>query len=54
MRRVICLFSALGAVFVLSACGIRGDLERPPPVWGEDQRSDGDREHEDDGGGERE
>ncbi len=49
MRRVICLFSALGAVFILSACGIRGDLERPPPVWGEDQRSDEEREHENDG-----
>ena len=49
MRRVICLFSALGAVLVLSACGVRGDLERPPPVWGEDQRTDEEREHESDG-----
>lgn len=23
----------------LSACGIRGDLKTPPPLWGEDTRT---------------
>jgi predicted small lipoprotein YifL len=46
MRRLICVVSALGAVCVLSACGVRGDLERPPPIWGEDQRTEEERAHE--------
>ena len=25
--------------FALSACGIRGDLKTPPPVWGDDNRT---------------
>ncbi len=49
MRRLICVFSTLGAVLVLSACGVRGDLERPPPVWGEDLRTEEEREHETEG-----
>jgi predicted small lipoprotein YifL len=48
MRRLICLLTVLGGVLVLSACGVRGDLERPPPAWGEDMRTDEEREHEDD------
>jgi len=27
------------AGFMLSACGIRGELKTPPPVWGQDTRS---------------
>ena len=46
MRRLIVLLGALGAVFALSACGIRGDLERPGPIWGEDERTQEEREHE--------
>ena len=46
MRRLIVLLCALGAVFLLSACGIRGDLERPGPIWGEDERTQEEREHE--------
>jgi predicted small lipoprotein YifL len=49
MRRLICVLSALGAACVLSACGVRGDLERPPPLWGEDLRSPAERAYEDDG-----
>jgi predicted small lipoprotein YifL len=30
---------SLIAGFALSACGIRGDLKTPPPIWGEDIRS---------------
>lgn len=29
----------LVAGFALSACGIRGELKTPPPVWGDDNRS---------------
>ena len=30
---------SLIAGFALSACGIRGDLKTPPPVWGDDNRT---------------
>jgi predicted small lipoprotein YifL len=46
MRRLIALLSALGAALSLSACGVRGDLERPGPIWGEDERTEQEREHE--------
>jgi predicted small lipoprotein YifL len=46
MRRLISIITALGAVLILGACGVRGDLERPPPVWGEDQRTDEERAYE--------
>jgi len=29
----------LVASFALSACGIRGELKTPPPIWGDDNRS---------------
>lgn len=51
MRRLISIITALGAVLILGACGVRGDLERPPPVWGEDQRTDEERAYEDEGDG---
>jgi predicted small lipoprotein YifL len=31
--------ATLIAGFTLSACGIRGDLKTPPPLWGEDTRT---------------
>jgi predicted small lipoprotein YifL len=31
--------ATLIAGFTLSACGIRGELKTPPPVWGEDIRT---------------
>ena len=34
------------ALILLSGCGIRGDLERPPPLWGPDERTDAERAHE--------
>ncbi len=34
----LCLL--LGAGIALSACGIKGDLQTPPPLWGEDIRSE--------------
>ncbi|MGX6648487.1 LPS translocon maturation chaperone LptM [Maricaulaceae bacterium MS644] len=38
MTRLAIAFLAAAAALVLSGCGIRGDLERPPPLWGEDNR----------------
>lgn len=36
--RLLCF--TLIAGFALSACGIRGDLKTPPPLWGEDIRTE--------------
>ena len=38
MIRFAIAFLAVAAALVLSGCGIRGDLERPPPLWGDDNR----------------
>ena len=48
-RLALTLAMACSAV-ALAGCGVRGDLERPPPVWGPDERSEGERAHETDGG----
>ncbi len=45
MKRLATL-AVMMAALVLSACGVRGSLERPPPVWGEDQRTQSERAHE--------
>ncbi len=31
------LASVLGALALLSACGIKGDLDRPDPLWNSDE-----------------
>ena len=49
MRRLTLALSGLAAVLFASGCGIRGDLERPPPIWGPDERSQDERAHETDG-----
>jgi len=44
MKRLTCLILAIAALG-LSACGMRGNLERPPPLWGEpapEEQSDSD------------
>jgi predicted small lipoprotein YifL len=46
MRRLTLALSGLAAVLLISGCGIRGDLERPPPIWGPDERTDEERAHE--------
>jgi predicted small lipoprotein YifL len=46
MRRLTLAFSGLFAVLALTACGIRGDVERPPPIWGPDERTAEERAHE--------
>ncbi|PWE16352.1 argininosuccinate lyase [Marinicauda salina] len=38
------------ALILLSGCGIRGDLERPPPLWGPDERTDAERAYETENG----
>ncbi len=38
MIRIAIAFLAAAAALVLSGCGIRGDLERPPPLWGAESR----------------
>ncbi|TGY90477.1 argininosuccinate lyase [Marinicauda algicola] len=45
MKRYAILVLGLCAIG-LAGCGIRGDLERPPPVWGPDERTPAEREHE--------
>ncbi|WP_019961083.1 LPS translocon maturation chaperone LptM [Woodsholea maritima] len=34
------------ALLGLSACGVRGDLERPGPLWGPDNRTEAERAYE--------
>ncbi len=46
MKTLTLAFLGLAAALVLSGCGIRGDLERPPPFWGADERSDEERVYE--------
>ena len=31
--------TTLVVAFALSACGIRGELKTPPPLWGDDNRT---------------
>ena len=46
MKTLTLAFLGLAAALVLSGCGIRGDLERPPSFWGADERSDEERAYE--------
>lgn len=39
MRRKI-LITALLSSFVLGACGVKGNLKTPPPLWGEKAKQD--------------
>lgn len=41
MKRLAIAFFALSC---LAACGLKGDLERPPPLWGDHA----DQQHDDD------
>lgn len=33
MKKLVTLIVIIGGL-VVSGCGLRGDLERPPPIWG--------------------
>jgi len=46
MKKLTLAFLGFAAAMVLSGCGIRGDLERPPPFWGPDERTDEERAYE--------
>lgn len=46
MRKLTLAFLGFAAALVLSGCGIRGDLERPPPFWGADERTAEERAYE--------
>tara|TARA_R110002072_G_scaffold9658_1_gene46524 strand:+ start:2958 stop:3107 length:150 start_codon:yes stop_codon:yes gene_type:complete len=34
MKKLTCLLLAVSAL-ALAGCGMRGNLERPPPMWGD-------------------
>ena len=34
MKRLACLTLIILGALSVSACGLRGNLERPPPLWG--------------------
>ena len=46
MIRTLVLVLLIAIAALVSGCGVRGDLERPPPLWGEDLRTDEERAHE--------
>lgn len=37
------LITALLATPLIASCGLRGDLKTPPPIYGEDQRSEAEK-----------
>ncbi|NNE57995.1 MAG: hypothetical protein HKN36_07810 [Hellea sp.] len=39
MRRKI-VIAALVSSFALGACGVKGELKTPPPLWGEKPKAD--------------
>ncbi len=46
MKYLTLVFPGLAAALFLSGCGVRGDLERPPPFWGPDLRTAEERAYE--------
>lgn len=42
MRKIAIIMALLAAPALLGACGLQGDLKTPPPLWGEDERSEKD------------
>ena len=43
MKRNLIILSLL-STFALSACGIKGELKTPPPVWGEKSEQPSDQD----------
>lgn len=39
MRKRLLALTLISA-FALSACGVKGDLETPPPMWGDKSKSE--------------
>ncbi len=51
MKRLLSLILILLGTASLAGCGLRGDLERPEPMWGHPQDADSAGETADDGAG---
>ena len=50
MKRLLSLILILLGTASLAGCGLRGDLERPDPMWGHPQDADTADEAADDSG----
>lgn len=46
MKRLTAALLGASAAALLGGCGVRGDLERPPPLWGDDRRTAEERAYE--------
>jgi predicted small lipoprotein YifL len=42
MKRSLVIATLISA-FALTSCGIKGDLQRPAPLWGEDNRTEAEK-----------
>lgn len=54
MKRLASLVLVALSALTVAACGLRGELERPPPLWGDPPADSGDEvqgDDEDDGEG---
>jgi predicted small lipoprotein YifL len=40
MKRLTCVTLAVLGALAVTACGLRGDLDRPPPLWGDPPEQD--------------
>ena len=40
MKKLMTLIAVIGGLAV-SGCGLRGDLDRPPPAWGGPEQAQG-------------
>lgn len=47
MKRIKPVLLILLTSLAVTACGLRGDLERPPPLWGNPQETSEDNEDTD-------
>ncbi len=42
MKRSLIIATLISA-FALTSCGIKGDMQRPAPLWGEDTRTEAEK-----------
>jgi predicted small lipoprotein YifL len=45
MKRLASLVLVALSALTVAACGLRGDLERPPPLWGDPPADGGEEMH---------
>lgn len=50
MKRTLSLLLLTVSALALSACGLRGSLDRPPPLWGDPQDTASEAEADDESG----